>query len=247
MSMLVESLGCPEDSAGCCWWWWFWLLLLCSFPLKWWQHRHCFFDTCDSKSVTTASKGSEKTSVLQTFPVCGLDMLEAVDKGAHLPGWFLATTYKSIDSLTGCKYQDKSPAHKVEEQNIKVPAKQTPGLRTNLQEHHVASIRHEIIKPFVSCIQQLQLYHRTPGCRRFVNACPEQFVLCLRHVESCAPRTKIQGGWTRNQRKAPGSGTLWCKICQIDGIAWRFRCPKVNTYLQQKKEETFCQKGFWIC
>lgn len=23
-------------------------LLLCSFPLKWWQHWHCFFDTCDN-------------------------------------------------------------------------------------------------------------------------------------------------------------------------------------------------------
>ena len=38
------------------------------------------------ESVTTASKGSEKTWVLQTFPVRGLDMLEAIDKGARLPG-----------------------------------------------------------------------------------------------------------------------------------------------------------------
>lgn len=38
------------------------------------------------ESVTTASKGSEKTSVLQTFPVRGLDMLEGIDKGARLPG-----------------------------------------------------------------------------------------------------------------------------------------------------------------
>ena len=37
------------------------------------------------ESVTTASKGSEKTSV-QTFPVRGLDMLEGIDKGARLPG-----------------------------------------------------------------------------------------------------------------------------------------------------------------
>lgn len=170
-------------------------------------------------------------------------MLEAIDKGARLPGWFLATTYRSIDSLTGCKYQDKSPPHKVEKQSIKVPAKQTPGLRTNLQEHHVASIRHEIIKPFVSCIQQLQLYHRTPGCRRFVNACPEQFVLCLRHVESSAPRTKIQGGWTRNQWKAPGSGTLWFKICQNWRHCLAFQMPKGQHIFTTKKGRNVLPKG----